>query len=47
MNPMLRIAKRFANDDSGKFSIEYTLIAVGIATGIVMVITGSLMTYRL
>jgi Flp pilus assembly pilin Flp len=37
---MLHLAKRFANDDSGGSSIEYTLIVVGIAIGIVMVITG-------
>jgi Flp pilus assembly pilin Flp len=48
VNPMLHLVKRFANDDSGKTSIEYVLIAIGIAIGIVMVVTslGSLVPHR-
>jgi Flp pilus assembly pilin Flp len=40
--------KRFANDDSGKTSIEYVLIAIGIAIGIVMVVAslGSFVPHR-
>ena len=48
VNPMLHLVKRFTNDDSGKTSIEYVLIAIGIAIGIVMVVTslGSLAPHR-
>jgi Flp pilus assembly pilin Flp len=46
--PMLHLVKRFTNDDSGKTSIEYVLIAIGIAIGIIMVVTslGSLVPHR-
>jgi Flp pilus assembly pilin Flp len=45
---MLDRVKRFTNDDSGKTSIEYVLIAIGIAIGFVMVVAslGSLVPHR-
>jgi Flp pilus assembly pilin Flp len=48
VNPMLHPVKRFANDDSGGTSIEYVLIAIGIAIGIAMVVAslGSFVPYR-
>jgi Flp pilus assembly pilin Flp len=48
VNPMLDLVKRFTNDDSGKTSIEYVLIAIGIAIGIVMVVAslGSFVPHR-
>jgi len=35
---MLKLAKRFGNDDSGGTSFEYGLIAAGIAVGLGMVV---------
>jgi pilus assembly protein Flp/PilA len=36
---MLDLAKRFGRDDAGGTSIEYGLIAAGIAVGITMAVT--------
>jgi Flp pilus assembly pilin Flp len=48
VNPMLQPVKRFTKDHSGKTSIEYALIAIGIAIGIVMAVAslGSLVPHR-